>query len=268
MSQSRWPDASQVPGVGSACDHLEVAITSESRKRLWGRSGNRCAKCRAELVRPDDGGLAGALIGEEAHIIARSPGGPRYAPLDPRARDAYENLILLCANDHAEVDAQPSHHTVEHLRTMKRGHELWVATRLHVGPSESARPTLATQMRSGDDLWPLLHEALGWQVGTPEDLSDDEEDLIDGALQLFTDWCDISADVEGQGFQALRDAKRSLTSELSELAAAGFFVLAGQREASFGGGAVTGSVVVLEVVRPEELEELRVPADTSPSQPE
>jgi hypothetical protein len=61
-----------------------MAIKAETRKRLWGRSGNRCAKCRAELVRSDEGGLPGALVGEEAHIIARSPGGARYEPLDPR----------------------------------------------------------------------------------------------------------------------------------------------------------------------------------------
>lgn len=253
--------------VGATCDDPSVAITSESRKRLWGRSGNRCAKCRAELVRPDENGLPGALLGEEAHIVAQSPGGARYAHLDPVVRDGYENLILLCANDHTEVDAQPSRYTVAHLRTMKRRHELWVATRLHVGPSDGAEPTLATLMRSGDDLWPLLHVALGWQVGTAEDLSDEEEDLIDGALQLFTDWCDISSDVEGQGFRAVREARRSLTSELNKLAEAGFFVLAGRREASFGGGAVTGAVVVLEVVRPEELQELHVPIDTAPSQP-
>ena len=72
-----------------------MAIKAETRKRLWGRSGNRCAKCRAELVRSDEGGFPGALVGEEAHIIARSPGGARYEPLDPQARDGYDNLILL-----------------------------------------------------------------------------------------------------------------------------------------------------------------------------
>lgn len=238
-----------------------VAITSETRKRLWGRSGNRCARCRQELVRPDAGDLRGALVGEEAHIIAKSPGGARYAPLDPKVRDGYDNLILLCANDHTKVDAQPDHYTVERLRSTKHRHELWVRTRLHVdSPADEEDGTVATVMRSGDDLWTLLDGALGWQVGMPEGLTDEEEDLIDSAVQTFTDWCDISSDVQAQGFRATRDAKRSLTGELNELARAGFLVLAGQRQAAFAGGALTGPCVVLEVVRAEQLEALRVSA--------
>lgn len=238
-----------------------VAITSETRKRLWGKSGNRCAKCRHELVRPDAGDLPGALVGEEAHVIAKSPGGARYAPLDPKVRDGYENLILLCANDHTEVDVQPSRYSVERLRSMKHEHELWVRNRLRVdSPADEPDGTVATVMRSGDDLWPLLHGALGWQVGMPEGLTDEEEDLIDSAVQTLSDWCDISSDVEAQGFRAMRDAKRSLTGELNELTQSGFLVLAGQRQAAFAGGTLTGPCVVLEVVRPEHLEALRLPA--------
>ncbi len=235
-----------------------MTIASETRKRLWGRSGNRCAKCRQELVRPDEGDQPGALVGEEAHIVARSPDGPRFEPLDPEVRDGYGNLILLCANDHTEVDAQPTRHAVEDLRSMKRQHELWVATRLQVGACADEGTTLATLMRTGDDLWPLLHQALGWQVRMPEGLTDEQADLIDGAIQVFTDWCDISSDVEAQGFRAIRDAVRSLKGELDALAAAGFLVLGGQRVASVGGGLVTGPVVLLEVVRPDELEALRM----------
>lgn len=237
-----------------------MAITSETRKRLWGKSDNRCAKCQQELVRPDAGDLPGALVGEEAHIIAKSPGGARYAPLDPKVRDGYDNLILLCANDHTEADRQPSRYSVERLRSMKHRHELSVRTRLHIAsPADEQEGTVATVMRSGDDLWPLLHGALGWQVGMPKGLTDEEEDVIDSAVQTLTDWCDISSDVEAQGFRAMRNAKRSLTGELNERAQAGFLVLAGQRQAAFAGGAMTGPCVVLEVVRPEPLEALRVP---------
>lgn len=238
-----------------------MAITSETRKRLWGRSGNRCAKCRAELVRPDEDDLPGALIGEEAHIIARSPGGARYAPLAPKVRDGYENLILLCASDHTEVDAQPSRYTVESLRALKRRHESWVEARLRddgLGTGEPDR-TLATLMGSGDMLWDLLDAVLGWQVGMPEGLTSAEEDLIDDALQTITDWGEISGDVRAQGLRSVRDAKRSLQDLLNDLADAGFVLLAGRRKAAFGGGALTGPVAVLEVVRPADLEALRVP---------
>lgn len=236
-----------------------VAITSETRKRLWGRSGNRCAKCRAELVRPDEREVPGALIGEEAHIVARSPGGARYEPLTPKARDGYDNLILLCANDHTEVDAQPARYTSETLRTLKRRHELWVKTRLQQdGQGDVPGTTLVTRMRSGDELWELLDGVLGWQVGMPEGLTTDEEDMIDNAMQVITDWGEISTDVRAQGFRSVRDAKRSLEAELREMASAGFVLLAGRRQGTFGGGLLTGPVAVLEVVRPEDLEALRV----------
>jgi hypothetical protein len=66
-----------------------------------------------------------------------------------------------------------------------------------------------------------------------------------------TDWCDISSDVEVQGFRAIREAKRCLQGRLDELAQAGFLLRGGS-------GLVTGPVVVLEVVRPGDLEALRV----------
>lgn len=215
--------------------------------------------CRAELVRPDEGGTRGALVGEEAHIIGQSPGGARFEPLDPKVRDGYDNLILLCANDHTEVDALPSRYPVEWLRTMKQRHELWVKTRLHVGPAAEPGSTLATLIGSGEQLWELLDAVLGWQIGTPEGLAADEEDLVDDAMQAITDWGEISSDVRAEGFRSVREAKRSLQAQLDELASAGFLLLGGRRKGTFGGGMVIGPIAVLEVVRPDELEALREP---------
>ena len=53
---------------------MAVAVTDEVRKRLWARSGNSAPCACATLVRDDIDGLSGALVGIEAHIIARSPG--------------------------------------------------------------------------------------------------------------------------------------------------------------------------------------------------
>lgn len=86
--------------------------------------------CRLELVRDDQGSELGALVGQEAHITARSPGGPRYESVPVNVRDGYANLILLCANDHTEVDSQPERYTVERLGALKRDHETWVRERL------------------------------------------------------------------------------------------------------------------------------------------
>lgn len=89
-------------------------------KRLFARSGNRCAypNCAAQIVQGD------VIIGEICHIKAASPNGPRY---DPRRsvddRHSYDNLLLLCANHHTVIDDDPEAFTVERLVKMKADHE-------------------------------------------------------------------------------------------------------------------------------------------------
>jgi hypothetical protein len=86
-------------------------------KTLFARSGNRCAfpDCPELLVR-DDGHIAAQIC----HIKASKPGGPRFDPeQSSEERNGASNLILLCANHHAVVDAQPHAYTVEVLEEMK-----------------------------------------------------------------------------------------------------------------------------------------------------
>lgn len=104
-------------------------MTARDRKRLWGKSGGRCAKCRTPLTRPGKSGARETVLGEEAHIIGERPGAARYAPLPPEERDGYENRILLCPSDHTEVDAQPEHWTVEKLLRLKADHEATMTAR-------------------------------------------------------------------------------------------------------------------------------------------
>lgn len=99
-------------------------------KILWGRSGNRCAICKLELTA--DGSLE--TLGEMAHIVARSPNGPRGTqdlPLnDP---DSYDNLILLCPTHHVQVDKDPAAWSVARLLAAKADHEAWVSEQLGIG---------------------------------------------------------------------------------------------------------------------------------------
>jgi hypothetical protein len=71
---------------------------------------------------------AATSIGQAAHIVARSGDGPRGAPPEETPADlhCYSNLILLCANHHAMVDAQEKTYTVDVLRSWKAEHEAWV----------------------------------------------------------------------------------------------------------------------------------------------
>jgi hypothetical protein len=53
-----------------------VGISVADRKRLWGRSGSRCAMCFQTVILEAEMGGA-VLLGEEAHIVARESDGPR-----------------------------------------------------------------------------------------------------------------------------------------------------------------------------------------------
>lgn len=115
-----------------------MSISLKTRKMLWGRAANRCAfvDCRRELVLDATETDDESVIGEECHIVADSPDGPRGdSPLTPEQRDKYGNLILLCSIHHKNIDDQPGQFTVEHLHQLKNGHEAWVREKLNFDPA-------------------------------------------------------------------------------------------------------------------------------------
>lgn len=102
---------------------------------LWGRSASRCsfANCRILLVEDETETDDPSIIGDEAHIVARSQGGPRGDnDLDIDKRDYYDNLILLCKNHHKLVDDQPETYSVDRLREIKNEHLNWVNSSLEI----------------------------------------------------------------------------------------------------------------------------------------
>lgn len=110
-----------------------MSISLKTHKMLWGRSGSRCAMpdCRRALVVDETETDDPSVVGEEAHIVARSEDGPRGKsdlPLD--SRDNYDNLILLCNIHHKQIDDQVNTYTVEVLREMKSNHVEWVKSNL------------------------------------------------------------------------------------------------------------------------------------------
>src|SRR5262245_52658631 len=101
-----------------------MSITDKTRKILWGRSGSRCAFCRAELIMAATAVDDESIVAEEAHIVSGKIGGPRYDPAFPaEAIDSYENLLLLCAVHHKLVDDQSETFTAEILCHLKSNHE-------------------------------------------------------------------------------------------------------------------------------------------------
>ncbi|HBL30066.1 MAG TPA: hypothetical protein DD490_24785 [Acidobacteria bacterium] len=123
-----------------------MAIRDPDIKLLWGRSGNRCAMCRIELSFDAQGTSAAFPLGEQAHIVAREPGGPRgQSPLTLAERDLYSNLILLCPTDHSRIDKAPEDHPVEELLRIKAEHEEWVRESLSEEKPRTACTLAATQ---------------------------------------------------------------------------------------------------------------------------
>ena len=79
-----------------------MSIKDKDVKTLWGLSAGRCSRpgCDEPCIRflTDDP----TVIGEMAHVIAKSPDGPRG--VSDGGSDTYQNLILLCPTHHTEVD--------------------------------------------------------------------------------------------------------------------------------------------------------------------
>ena len=106
-----------------------MSISLKTHKMLWGRAASRCAfpDCRRELVMDASETDDESLVGDECHIVAPKPSGPRGDyPLPPEQRDKYNNLILLCKVHHKLIDDQLNTYTVERLQRMKEAHEEWV----------------------------------------------------------------------------------------------------------------------------------------------
>lgn len=110
-----------------------MAIAERIKHILWGKSGATCAfpDCHRSLVASANENDPAVVLGEIAHIVAQSPGGPRSDQPPPGGQvDGYDNLLLLCHAHHEMVDRQPNTYTVQKLVQMKADHERWVEQQL------------------------------------------------------------------------------------------------------------------------------------------
>ncbi|WP_406391380.1 hypothetical protein OG806_08285 [Streptomyces sp. NBC_00882] len=83
------------------------------------------------------------------------------------------------------------------------------------------------RIKSGRDLWPILSTAQAWMPpAEPDDCTDDEQDLVDGVIQTFIDWLEISEDVE-MSRSGVRDAQRGIDELLQELRDKGLTLYSG-----------------------------------------
>lgn len=118
-----------------------MAISEPDIKRLWAKSAGRCSfpGCNESCVLLlEQAGYT--IIGEMAHVIARSETGPRGKLGDP-GPDTYENLVLLCPTHHTLVDKAPADFPEHELRKWKFAHERRVEKSLR-SPSFDSRVQL------------------------------------------------------------------------------------------------------------------------------
>ncbi len=105
-------------------------ISASDIKKLYGRAADRCSysdpECR--IILTEESQKHGVKqFGEMAHIVAKSPDGPRGDAYFPKENlNKYGNLILLCRNHHRRVDECYKDYPVEKLHKMKKKHEKWV----------------------------------------------------------------------------------------------------------------------------------------------
>jgi hypothetical protein len=158
---------------------------------LWGRAAGRCSKpqCRQSLYEEETGADDPALIGENCHMVAESDDGPRADTSMPiEQRNKYSNLILLCRNHHKVIDAQEKEYTIDKLRKMKAGHEIWVSQQLGFDEQKQHEDE---QYAGIIEKWEQLAHVNEWQIWSSHVLSQGQPSMlksVDDDLYKLRGW--------------------------------------------------------------------------------
>jgi hypothetical protein len=218
-----------------------MAISDRDRKLLWARAHNRCACCRHPLTRNEATAGGDVVVTDEAHIVARAVDGPRGADGDRSNIDGYDNLILLCKNDHKMVDDLPLVYPVERLQLMKREHERWAESLFEGIPEERQKPegparivstTVEdgipfTLVSSGAELWNILVNVVQCNIGFPgKGLAPAQAEMANEVLASLQEWTEISDEVKADGYRAVSTAIATIDGQLTSLWAMDLFLLA------------------------------------------
>lgn len=149
--------------------------TQAEKIRVWAAAAGRCEICGRDLL---EGRITHVdmTLGELAHIVGArdTKGSPRgQDDMSDEDRAKAENLLLICADHHDEIDRQGSLDTmtIERLRKIKRAREEWVAKVTGLDRDRSTavlrlignlrgksvdipRPTAAAAVLKSDDRFP------------------------------------------------------------------------------------------------------------------
>jgi hypothetical protein len=192
------------------------------RKRLWGRSGSRCAFCNRALTEVDG---VDSIVGDEAHIRSEKAHGPRHEPGYSKEKlKTYENLILLCKVHHKLVDDNEDVFTTEVLQELKAKHERRVKSALEPDRSGWLEAPVLRRVDDGTRLISMLSDAQVYSFSHDHPDSDEQASVIGSFLQDAQDWADIAGEIGPAG---RTNAGMSLHQELTHLGKLGLHVYAG-----------------------------------------
>nr|WP_290227790.1 hypothetical protein [Trichocoleus desertorum] len=217
-----------------------MAISSQTRRILWRRSGDRCAVCQRRLVMHATESYLESAIGNECHIVAPEPDGPRgNFPLTVEERDDYSNLILLCQIHHQLVDAQPHTYPVDMLKEIKYRHETWIRDTLKLNPptvEPTPSPLLLYRMETGIQLISLLRGSHASRFHQ-DNLDSDRTELASSFLQNIQEqlnvWDAIAKPERTSPDRTSPDRTKTefaLNRAICDLEASGLLVYAGRRQ--------------------------------------
>lgn len=236
-----------------------MTVSDRSRKLLWGKSGNRCAICRRELVIDATGKGADSVVGDECHIISGQVSGPRHdSSFAADLIDEPENLILLCKIHHKQVDDQYETYTADLLRMQKTNHEKWVSETLskdgqpppiRVRRIKENIPPALVRITSGQHVMNILDRALAYSFDNDLLNTPLEMELVSSFFQELQDWGDVSGDLDAG--DRVRTGFR-ISELVKELEAAGFWLFAAREVRRLEGGIAQPSpfpIAILKVVR-------------------
>jgi len=249
-----------------------MPISDKTRKMLWGKSGNRCAICKRELVLESTGVDVESVVGEECHIVSAQSNGPRPGlTSQDRELDSYGNLLLLCRVHHKMIDDQHETYTAEILLKIKQTHEHWVATKL--ADNEEPRPlrfrrpkektaSFLVRLTTGKEVLNLVESSCAASYDHDELKTDQEVELVGGFLEVVQDWGDIGSEL-GSGRRT--EIAFRLSQEIKELEELGFLVFGAREVHEMTGGysAATSdwSVTMIRVLRKDNPEIMVMPIE-------
>jgi hypothetical protein len=193
-----------------------------------------------------------SIVGEECHIIARDPNGPRgNSTLPVDQRNAYDNLILLCSVHHKLIDDQVNIYSVDKLKELRKNHEAWVSKSLgsrQENNTSHADTAFVFRIEKGKGLLDSIAGSHLFYFENDQPESEEEAHLIGDFLQNAQDYIDIWDAIESKD-RVL--AQFNLEAEIQQLESAGFLVYGSQNKENhkIGGAAADYLMSYLFVLR-------------------